>query len=330
MKIAIKLPDDLRERILAFPFLHGLESIMDDLVSDEDEVSQLHLISPKEDIDVLNLLPFSAFYHEIEGADLNSIFSIHRACKNFKIADVDLFMNLSTTLKDATIGKNIGAKKSMGFNEGNGKFLYQQKIQRNQILHYSEQFQDFLKRLRLDVRDMRPVSSRSLPPLYADWSENKYTVINLDTKNGEINEEWVDFLDLFVNKNFVLMCSGIEKDLQKYHVESFIKRLPAKNTYKFFDYTSNIELGKLLSYAVGFITTDSPLFLISTYCGCYTFLLNEKEDLKNKGSQYLRGELRNFDISNPQFSEGNSFNYSKIFDELYDYIEEQTKVELSD
>lgn len=330
MKIAIKLPDDLRGRVLSFPFLHGLESIMDDLVADEEEISQLHLISPKKDIDVLNLLPFSAFYHEIEDADLNSIFSIHRACKNFKIVDIDLFINLTTALKDATIGKNIGAKKNMGFNEGNGKFLYQQKVQRNQILHFSEQYQDFLKKLRLDVREMRPVSSRSLPALYADWNENKYTVINLDLVDGEVNEEWIDFVDLFVNKNFVFMCSNVEKDLQRYHVEGFIKKLPNKNTYKFFDYTSNIELGKLLSYAVAFITTDSPLFLVSTYCGCNTFLLNEKEDLKNRGSQYLRGELRNFDKSNPQFSEGNSFNYGKIFDELYDYIEEQTKVELSD
>ena len=47
MNIVIKLPDDIRDRILTFPFLHTLQKEMARKIeeSEEDEVLNIHLIS---------------------------------------------------------------------------------------------------------------------------------------------------------------------------------------------------------------------------------------------------------------------------------------------
>ena len=258
MKIAIKLPDDIRERILSFPFLHELEKILDDLSEDREDISQLHLISSKDNIDVLNLLPFHAFYHEIEPQDSKNILSMYRACKYFKMNQIDLYVSLSDKFVDATIAKNINAKDSLGFANGKNNLLLKNKINRNQALHFSEQIYAFLKEIKKDTRNIKTVCSRTLPSLYPDWSENKYVTINLDLVDGEINSEWADFVGLFQNKTFVFLSSELNENFQKSKIEDFIKTLSQENTYKVFEYSSNIELGKLLSYSCLLYTSPSP------------------------------------------------------------------------
>ncbi len=51
--IAVKLPFDLQERVHTFPFLHALRDFYPD--------AEFHFITPKKNIEVLNLLPFTAF-----------------------------------------------------------------------------------------------------------------------------------------------------------------------------------------------------------------------------------------------------------------------------
>ena len=65
--------------------------------------------------------------------------------------------------------------------------------------------------------------------------------------------------------------------------------------------------------------------MISTYCGCHTFLLNSGEDLRNKGTQFFVGKLRHFDKTDPAYSQSLNFNYDKIFDELYEFIDSRIK-----
>ncbi len=51
--IAIKLPFDLQERILSFPLLHKIR--------EKYPIADIHFITPKKEIEVLNLLPFKAW-----------------------------------------------------------------------------------------------------------------------------------------------------------------------------------------------------------------------------------------------------------------------------
>ncbi|MBT4792914.1 MAG: hypothetical protein HON90_15165 [Halobacteriovoraceae bacterium] len=325
MNIAIKLPNDVRERVLTFPFLHVLVKKIKEKM-DEDQILNLHLISLKDGIDVLNLLPFHAYYHELEAEDLKTIFTMHRACANFKIYHLDYFISTTDSFVDASIGKNLGAEKKIGYALGKNGWFLNTKIPKLNGRHISEQVFELLKGVFEEIPNLSSVYSRNMPAVYADWNENPYMLINLDlTKDGEVNPEWKDFVDLFTNKSFVFMCESIPEFEQEEILNGFIKSLPAKNNYKIFVYKSNIEFGKLISYAMGFVTNDSPLLNIASYCGSQVFLLNKNENLQVCGPAYSLGEVRNFSVKDPLYSQGGDFNYAKIFDDLHDFIEKKTK-----
>ena len=329
MNIAIKLPNDLDDRVLSFPFLHTLNKILRTKL-EEDEVLNIHLISLSEGIDVLNLLPFNAFYHDVEKEDLKTVFSVHRSCMNLKIDQVDIYISTTESFVDASIGKNLFAKKKIGFSFGKNGWFFSEKVSYLQGRHRSDQIFELLRPIIDELPEIPNVYSRELSPVFADWNENPYILINLDLVGEEVNSEWTDFFDLFVNKIFVLMSSSAPIDLQKDILDEFVKKLSTKNTYKVIEHSSYIEFGKLCSYCLCFISHDSPLINISAYCGTQTFYLQKKDSLELRGSQYFVGAVRNFSLKDPLFSHNNEFIFSKIFDELYSFIEEKSKAEISD
>ncbi len=326
MNLAIKLPNDLRERVCTYPLLHTLYKELRKTL-DEDEQLNIHLISLKKDIDVLNLLPFDAFYHELEVEDVKTIFTMHRACMNFKMDTIDIFISTTDSFVDASIGKNLRAEKKIGYALGKNGWFLNKKVPLLTGQHKSCQTYELLKALIENIPEIPNVYSRELPFAYADWNENPYTFINLDLIGEEDNSEWKDFIELFVNKNFVFMCSELKNSENMEPVQSFIQTLPKENNYRLFEYSSNINFGKTVSYAVAFVSGDSPLINIAAYCGAQVFHLNKKEKISIVGPTYFIGEVRNMAISDPMFGSQNKFNYSKIFDELYKFIEEKTKVE---
>lgn len=331
MNIAIKLPNNLSERTLAFPFLHSLHKFLSANL-EEDETLNFHLISLKEGIDVLNLLPFKAYYHELEPEDVKSIFSIHRACMNFKIESLDIYISTTDSFVDASIGRNYGAVSRIGFSSGKNGWFLNKKVSKLNGQHLSFQIYELLKPLTEEVPPIPNVYSRELPFVFADWNENPYIVINLDLIENKINPEWKSFVELFTNKHFVFMCSNLDKGNvdQVDEFDLFIKSLPSKNTYKTFDSKSSIEFGKLISYCLCFISGDSPLVNIAAYCGAQIFHLHSKENLVQFGPGYFIAEVRHFSLTDPMFGSGGKFNYSKIFDELYAFIHEKTKIEESE
>jgi ADP-heptose:LPS heptosyltransferase len=326
MNLAIKVPNDIKEKLLSFPFLHVLyKELSKDL--DEDDPLRIHLISTKKGIDVLNLLPFDAFYHQIENEDSKNLFSMHRACANLKINDVDQFISTTESFIDASIGKNIGAKESIGFEVGKNGWLLNKKSPPPVGAHLSDKIYSLTKNLLKQTPEIPLVKSRDLPPYYADWKENPYIVLNVNLVKGELEKEWIDLIDLFVNKHIILMCSELDKDVQVAELDDYLKELPQKNTYKIFNYYSNIDFGKLISHSVCFITHDSPLMHIASYCRAHTFYINKKENLQQTGPIHFSGEVRNFSLNDPTYMSGPKPNYSKIFDEIYDFVEERTKKE---
>lgn len=323
MNIVIKLPNDLRERILSFPLLHALESRFKEKLK-KDEVLKIHLISLEKDIDVLYLLPFQAFYHELEDADIKSVFSIHRACANFKINQPDYFISTTDSFVDASIGKNLGALTKIGFSTGRNSWVLNKKIPKTTNGHKSERMFSLLSGVFKEAPVIAISSSRSLPPLYSDWESHPYTVLNLDIIDGKINPEWKDFIDLFINKKFIFMCSDLPAFEQKNTLVDFIKECSDKNIYNYFEYGSNIEFGKLISYSLTFVTKDSVLVNIAAYCGTCVFLVNAREDLNLSGAKYFQGEVFDSPLSSEQQSaEGSA--YTKSFDEIYKYIEDKTR-----
>src|SRR6478735_9422322 len=107
--IAIKLPFDLQERILSFPFLHAISEIY--------PKADLHFITPKKEVEVLNLLPFKAYYHLFDEDDIKTVLDVHPYTANAAIYNVDLFITLTNSLPDACIGLGLRAKKRVGFSD---------------------------------------------------------------------------------------------------------------------------------------------------------------------------------------------------------------------
>lgn len=330
MNIAIKLPNNLDEKLLTFPFLHCLEKILKDEL-EEDEVLNIHLISLKDHIDALNLLPFKAFYHEVESDDLKTIFSAHRACMNFKMDNIDVFISTTDSFVDASMGKNIGAKKKIGFALGKNTWFLTDKISKLGGRHFTEQVFELLRPFcENELPEIPNVNSREMPPAFADWRENPYIILNLDLKGDEVNPEWDDFFDLFVNKSFLLICSEAKPDEQKSILEEYIRKLPKKNSYKVHEHGSHIDFGRLVSYCRIFISHDSPLINMAAYCGARVFHLNTKSKIQTMGTQYFPSDVRFFSLSDPSYKQGPSLNYTKIFDELYNQIEGKEEEEESD
>lgn len=322
MKIAVKLPNELSERILAFPFLHGLNKYIKKRqeVLGEEEKIELHLVCIKSNIDVLNLLPFSAFYHELENDDAKSIFTMHRAIVNSKLDNIDIFISCTESFIDASISKNLRAQQSIGLAIGKNKFFFNKKITHLKGQHQSDIYYNLLKGL-LDT-ELPPVPttySREVTPYFPDWSERPYLFLNLDLVDNELNPEWKDLFDLFEGLHIVLMSDQLDINVQGERLKDYIKGCDNKNTYEVFEYEDNIKFAKIVAFATTFISCDSALVNLSSYIGAHTFWLNKSFDL-NKTPTYSIGETRHFNLQNPELKSDENINYTLIFDEIFNFV----------
>lgn len=322
MNISIKLPNDLRGKILTFPFIHALvKEAKKRLNEDGEEILNLHLISNKQNIDVLNLLPFNAYYHEIDDEDLKSVFTVHRGVANLKIDKTDIFISTTESFVDASIGKNLKASMSAGFHVGKNSFLLKKKFPLDEREHQSMQVFSLIRTICEDDPPSIPcVGSREVKPLYADWSESPYFVINLSLKGKEFHPEWAELINLFEHKNIVLMCDSLGPNYQEQNINEYIKTLSTKNKYKVFCYESNIDFGKMIAFSMCLVTEDSPLVQLGAYCGAEVFHLNRKESQTKFGPKFFIGEVNHFPVSKGE----KDFNYAQVFDEVYKFIDLKT------
>ena len=312
MNIVIKLPNKLEERILSFPFLQTLHQYCQQKL-DEEENLNIHLLSSAENIDTLHLLPFNAYYHELAVDDLDSIFTIHRSLVDVRIDQPDLFISTTESFADASIGKQLGIPRRAGFGLGKNRFFLTDKISPVETEHFSDRLFPLIKAVEPYPTQMKNAYCRQLKPPYGDWQENPYGLIDLASPEGRLeHEQWLEFFDLAVNKNFVLMCSGLDEFDQEDQLRDFIKTLPKKNTYKTYIYVSNIEFARVVSHSRSFITWNRALSLLASYSGSSNVLLGKKNQQVNFGPKYFRGETEFVEMSSQSADQ-----YSRAFDMLF-------------
>lgn len=320
MNIVIKLPNEINEKVLMFPFLTVVEELLQEIAHEdpEDDTYQIHLISTKDGIDVLNLLPINAFYHEIDQEDTKTIFTMHRACKQLNITNkMDMFVTTTSGFIDSSIGKNLGIKNSVGFDYGKNKWVLKNIARYSPKAHFSDRVTPLLNLIKNKKSELPNVSARRLEPIYIDWNENPYYVVDLDLIEEDIiNPEWVEFFDLMVNKRFVLMCSGLKKHLQEDLIKEFASKLPGKNTYKFFKFDSHIEFGKLVSYSLGLATQSKDLMSVASYCGSYVHFLNTGVKFSPISPKYFRGEVKDISYKPAEMNH--------VFDAIISLVEAKT------
>jgi ADP-heptose:LPS heptosyltransferase len=282
--IAIKLPYDLQERILTFPFLHSIREKYPD--------ADIHFITPKKNIEVLNLLPFTAYYHEYDEEDLKSIFDAHRFWVKSKIFNVWLYISLTNSLTDAVLGLSLRAKVRLGFSDGWKTLFFNQKVSRPNNQHVVEDFFALYKEhVKANVSTKLRVMSRELKPVIADWDSEPYIAINLaPLRDMEFDYGLIELINRFDHQKIVLFASEDQERIQ-FMIEPFLRKLTPLNTYVNFVYKDWIDLSKMLAFSRGVITYNGPIASISAYVGAKTLILYDSEDPQKYGPFYFLADV---------------------------------------
>jgi ADP-heptose:LPS heptosyltransferase len=288
--IAIKLPFDLQERILCFPFLHA--------ISEFYPKADLHFITPKLEVEVLNLLPFKAFYHLYEDDEFKTVMDVHPFTANARIYNVDIFISLTNSFVDACIGLGLRAKKRVGFSDNWKTLVLTDKIPRSFGHHISEDFTEIFQLTTGTVPDKRlKVTSRVLNRIIED--QTPYIAINLSPLRGDgIEDEWVELVSQFEGQKIVFFASDEIIKIQMV-MEAFLARLPKKNTYVNFIHHDWIELGRMFAFSQGVITFSGAAGALAAYVGAKPVILYESEDPQKTGPFYFLADVAIMGVNNP-------------------------------
>ena len=325
MNVVIKLPNSLNQRVLCFPMLHQLYKYLEEQL-EEDEILNVHLLSVKSDIEVLNLLPFHAYYHELDSADLKNIFTVHRACTQIKMElNLDLFISMTESFVDVCFGFFLKAKKKVGFDISKNSILLSNKIPLPADgIAYVDKVYTLLDGVMLNNDTpprMRSVFSRELESYYDDYQENPYVIVDLPMIKGEIDPEWKELFSLVSGMTFVLMCSKLDPINAKIELKQFIEQLAPQNIYKIFEHSSLIEFGKLGKGALCFIGNWNDYALVNSYIGGKNFVAHHS--FPEKDLECFIG--KNIAVVTPGVSKGTDKFYNQIFDNITNYINSITK-----
>lgn len=333
MNVVLKLPDSVEDKIQAYPMVHALvkhlkKSIEETNSEIEDElqhkVLSIHFISDDQTVEVLNLLPFNAYYHEFAQEEFKSVFSIHRAIVNSKLDTADLYISFTNSLVDATIGKNLKAIERVGFAGGKNNFFLTDKVNLLGGRKKSEQYFELLRPILEKFPESIPsVASKEMKEYYLDWRENPYVMVNLPSKDDELSDVYTELFELAEHTNFVLMARDLSDETYAEKMNKYIEGLSKKNTYKIFDSKSLIDFAKAVSYAWTFITERHDLFQVAAYCGAHIHHLYQEDVYSQYGSDYFYSELRHFNLKEEQFKGADGIQYNKVFDEIIGFINQK-------
>ena len=288
--IAIKLPFDLQERILTFPFLHA--------ISEFYPKADLHFITPKKDVEVLNLLPFKAYYHLFDEDEIKSVMDVHPYTANAKIYNTDLFISLTNSFADAALGLGLRAKTRVGFSDNWKTLVLNKKISRPVGHHVVEDYMTLFEQVIGGKVDKRmKVTSRVLTKIIE--GDDPYIAINLSPiREASIEQEWIDLISMFEGQKIVLFFAD-EQVKGQMLMEAFLEKLPKKNTYINFHWHDMIELGRMLAFARGTLTYNGPCGALSAYVGTRTLILYDNEDPQKTGPFYFLADVAVMGVNNP-------------------------------
>lgn len=321
--IAIKLPFDLQERILCFPLLHKIK--------EKYPNAEIHFITPKKEIEVLNLLPFKAYYHEIDEDEITTIFDVHRYAVTAKIYNVDVYISLTNSFTDACLGLGLRAKKRVGFSDGWKTMVLTHKTHRLHGHHVTEDyFALYRAMVEANVELKLKVISRELTPIIPEWDSLPYIAINLSPlREAVIEEEMVELINSFEHQRIVLFASEDQEKIQLL-MEPFLEKLNKKNTYINFIYKDWIGLGKMMAFSRGVITFNGPAASLSSYVGARTVILYDTEDPQRYAPFYFQSEILILGVNDPTLintlletgvmQDRKRFNMSEVFAKAFDFF----------
>jgi ADP-heptose:LPS heptosyltransferase len=319
--IAIKLPFDLQDRILTFPFLHA--------ISEFYPKADIHLITPKINVEILNLLPFKAYYHLFEEDEFKTIMDVHPYTANSNIYNVDLFISLTNSFVDACLGVGLRAKIKAGFLDDWKTLVLTHKIKRPIGHHVVEDYMALFETITGVKSDSRMrVTSRPLVRMIED--KKPYLAINLSPlREASIESEWIDLISQFEGQKIILFASD-EQVRVKLLIDNFLAMLPRKNTYETFFYKDLIELARMLAFSDGLISYSGAGAALAAYVGTRSLILFDNEDPQKTGPFYSLADVSIMGVNNPTLvntSKDNkivknrtTFNMNEVFGQAHSFF----------
>lgn len=314
--IAIKLSSDLQERILSFPFLHA--------ISEKYPKAELHLITPREDVEILNLLPFKAFYHLFDETEIKSIFDVHPYTANARLYNVDMFINLTNSFVDACLGLGLRAKKRIGFSDNWKTLVLNVKTNRPIGHHITEDFFTLFELACAEKHNSRlRVTARNLQPIIE--GKEPYIAFNISPlRDVCIDEDWTELISYFEGQKIVLFASDDQVNAQML-MEAFIAKQSQKNILVNFIHHDWIELGRMLAHSRGLVSYSGACAAAGAYVGAKTLILYDNEDPQRTGPFYFLTDVCVMAVNNPAVIESGisqesslkprvRFNMEKVFE----------------
>ncbi len=294
MNIAVKLPNNLEEIIYTFPFLHQLYEIH------SEENVNIHLITACDNIAVLNLLPFKAFYYDLDQKDSESVIKVLRAYKNSKLnlQRYDFYISLTNLKSDVLLGKILRAKKLVAFDDVGFDFLVSEKIHRLKGRKTVEQYFKLLSVFDKNINEniIKNIASKEFK---VDLEKELESYILIDA-NILVGDDWLDFFEMF-ELNKILILGDVPL---------------AYNMYTSIENRNDIELAKLIYLSKGYITNSYEKSLISSYVGVPCFYLKEEERVETSFEFYI-GKVYDINPSNEDIG--------VVFDMIYEKLSKDVK-----
>lgn len=294
MNIAVKLPNNLEEIIYAFPFLHKLSELF------KNENANIHLITGSEEIGVLNLLPFKAFFYQLDKSDVESSLRVVRAYKNSKLnlQEYEHYISLTDFKSDILLGKILKAKNIIAFEDTGFDFLINSKVRKLKGRKKTEQFYKLLSALdEIDENNIRNMGSREFE-IAKDL--NEYIVLDSELLESD---DWIEFINLF-DQDRVVIYGEAPKEYTDF-------KIIAKRNY--------IEFSKLLYLSKGFITSNYEYALLGAYTGAATFYLETKLNM-DEAFEFFIGKAFKLSLDSSDYQDAEDKDYGQIFDFIYDKI----------
>lgn len=295
INFVFKMPFDVEKRIHAFALIHLLHKSF--------PRAEFHFITPKHHQEVLYLLPFHGYYHEWDDLEVTNPFEVHRYCANMKITKTDVFFCLTENTLDASIGKFLRAKQSIGYAQGMLQtMLYTKPIKKPLNHHLAENYLELYKEYTNNfVSTELKISGKKLEPFYKE----RFPYIAVDLYPFEekgIESFWIEYFDFFQGKDFVLY-SHEEKDRSEWILKNIIPKLSDKNRYHLAKPKNFIEIGKILGDAQLLVSRYNASSLIAAYLGTDSLIIFEDVDPKLTAPFYFYANWILLETSDPTIGE---------------------------
>ncbi|MDH5581258.1 MAG: hypothetical protein OEY33_05080 [Bdellovibrionales bacterium] len=287
-KVMVFLPQTKEQVLACYPFLQELTTLFPE--------GKIHLLI------LGNLKKYLLFFEKnfivsTYEPEEYTVAGLYKFIYNLeKIDDIDIFIDLVTSLSSASVGIFVKAKERIGFEEGIARFLYNRKIPNTLQMSFERKYLNLIWKwcqkddenffISRQQKEINPFENPLVQNRLISQEFTKGYFLCLIDDLGEIKSElyqeeerkdteeehfWRSFLESFTGQRFVIFSEKLDGDLH-----DFLKTLTPRNEY-FHQRGHGLDhLLTLLDYSSALLTDSSFFSSLGIYFQKPVFLLQSK------------------------------------------------------